>query len=119
MGLNWVRLFLQERSSCKYFAGISPDGLELELKLSLLLGFELGFELGSLEGSRLGPPDRLELGFKLGADRDCQIVYNSNVSANPENTLKMPTTKDGKEYSIETMKTDQKNVVLAAVMTIV
>ena len=48
-----------------------------------------------------------------------KLYYNSNDSANPENTLKIPTTKDGKEYSIESMKTDQKNVVLAAVMTIV
>jgi hypothetical protein len=47
------------------------------------------------------------------------LYYDSNNSANPENTLKIPTTKDGKEYSIETMETEQKNVVLAAIMTIV
>ncbi len=47
------------------------------------------------------------------------MYYDSNDSANSENTLKIPTTKDGKEYSIESMKMDQKNVVLAAVMTVV
>ncbi len=48
-----------------------------------------------------------------------KLYYDSNDSANPENTLKIPTTKDGKEYSIETMEIEQKNVVLAAIMTIV
>ena len=48
-----------------------------------------------------------------------KLYYNSNDSANTDNTLKIPTTKDGKEYSIELMAPEQKNVVLAVIHTIV
>ncbi len=32
-----------------------------------------------------------------------KLYYNSNDSANTDNTLKIPMKKDGKEYSIESM----------------
>jgi hypothetical protein len=48
-----------------------------------------------------------------------KLYYNSNDSANTDNTLKIPMTKDGKEYSIESMAPEQKNVVLAVIHTIV
>jgi hypothetical protein len=48
-----------------------------------------------------------------------KLYYDSNDSTNHENTLKIPTTKDGKQYSIESKKMDWKIVVLAAVMTVV
>jgi hypothetical protein len=47
------------------------------------------------------------------------LYYNNNDSANADNTLKIPKTKDGKEYSIESMAPEQKNVVLAVIHTIV
>ena len=48
-----------------------------------------------------------------------KLYYDSNDSTNHENILKIPTTKDGKQYSIESMEMNQKMVVLAAVMTVV
>jgi hypothetical protein len=47
------------------------------------------------------------------------MYYNSNDSAGTDNTLKIPKTKDGKEYSIESMAPEQKNVVLAVIHTII
>jgi hypothetical protein len=47
------------------------------------------------------------------------LYYNANDLANTDNTLKIPKTKDGKEYSIESMAPEQKNVVLAVIHTTV
>jgi hypothetical protein len=47
------------------------------------------------------------------------MYYNSNDSAGTDNTLKIPKTKDGKEYSIESMAPEQKHVVLAVIHTII
>jgi hypothetical protein len=47
------------------------------------------------------------------------MYYNSNDSTSTDNTLKIPKTKDGKEYSFESMAPEQKNVVLAVIHTIV
>jgi hypothetical protein len=52
-------------------------------------------------------------------NQTAKFYYNSNDSANADNTLKIPKTKDGKEYSIESMAPEQKNVVLAVIHTIV
>jgi hypothetical protein len=51
-------------------------------------------------------------------NQTAKLYYNSNNSANTDNTLKIPKTKDGKEYSIKLMAPEQKDVVLAAVNTI-
>ncbi len=51
--------------------------------------------------------------------KTAKLYYNNNDSAHTDNTLKIPTTKDGKEYSIESMAPGQKNVVLAVIHTIV
>ncbi len=48
-----------------------------------------------------------------------KMYYNSYDSTSTDNTLKIPKTKDGKEYSIESMAPQQKNVVLAVIHTIV
>ena len=47
------------------------------------------------------------------------MYYDNNNSANTDNIMKIPKTKDGKEYSIKSMAQEQKDVVLAAVNTIV
>ncbi len=52
-------------------------------------------------------------------NQTAKLYYNCNNSANTDNTLKIPKTKDGKEYSIKSMATEQKDVVLAPVNTIV
>jgi hypothetical protein len=48
-----------------------------------------------------------------------KMYYNSTDSAGTNNTLKIPNTKDGKEYSIESMAPEQKHVVLAIKHTII
>jgi hypothetical protein len=52
-------------------------------------------------------------------NQTAKLYYNSNNSANTDNTLKIPKTKDGEEYSIKSMVPEQKDVVLAAINTIV
>jgi hypothetical protein len=52
-------------------------------------------------------------------NQTAKLYHNSNDSANADNTLKIPKTKDGKKYSIESMASEQKNVVLAVIHTIV
>jgi hypothetical protein len=47
------------------------------------------------------------------------MYYNSNDSAGTNNTLKIPKTKDGKEYFIESMAPEQKKVGLAVIHTII
>ncbi len=51
-------------------------------------------------------------------NQTAKMYYNSNDSAGTDNTLKITKTKDGKEYSIESMAPEQKNVVLAVIHTI-
>jgi hypothetical protein len=51
--------------------------------------------------------------------KTAKLYYNSNDSANTDNTLKIPMTKDGKDNSIESMAPEQKKVVLAVIHTIV
>jgi hypothetical protein len=46
------------------------------------------------------------------------VYYSSNESTGTHNTLKIPKTKDGKEYSIESMAPEQKTVILAVIHTI-
>ncbi len=48
-----------------------------------------------------------------------KMYYNSNDSAGTDNTLKISKTKDGKDYSIESIAPEQKNVVLAVIHTII
>ncbi len=43
-------------------------------------------------------------------NQTAKMCYNSNDSAGTANTLKIPKTKDGKEYSIESMAPEKKNV---------
>ncbi len=52
-------------------------------------------------------------------NRTAKMNYNSSDSAGTDNTLKIPETKDGKEYSIESMAPGQKNVVFAVIHTII
>jgi hypothetical protein len=52
-------------------------------------------------------------------NQTAKLYYNSNDSTNADNTLKITKTKDGKEYSIDSMAPEQKNVVLAVIHTIV
>jgi hypothetical protein len=52
-------------------------------------------------------------------NQTAKMYYNSNDSASTDNTLKIPKTKDGKEYSIESMASEQKNVVLSVIHTII
>jgi hypothetical protein len=52
-------------------------------------------------------------------NQPAKMYYNSNDSAGTGNTLKIPNTKDGKEYSIESMATEQNHVVLAVIHTII
>jgi len=52
-------------------------------------------------------------------NQTAKMYYNSNDSAGTGNTLKIPNTKDGKEYSIESMATEQNHVVLAVIHTII
>jgi hypothetical protein len=47
------------------------------------------------------------------------MYYNSNDSAGTDNTLNICKTKDGKEYSIESMAPEQKNVAFAVIHTII
>jgi hypothetical protein len=48
-----------------------------------------------------------------------KMYYNSNDSAGTDNALKIPKTKDGNEYSIESMAQEQKQVVVAVIHTII
>jgi hypothetical protein len=41
-------------------------------------------------------------------NQTAKLYYNSNDLANADNTLKIPKTKDGKEYSIEPMVPEQR-----------
>jgi hypothetical protein len=52
-------------------------------------------------------------------NQTANMYYNSNDSDGTDNTLKIPKTKNGKEYSIESMAPEQKNVVLAVIHTII
>jgi hypothetical protein len=52
-------------------------------------------------------------------NQTAKMYYNSNDSAGTDNTLKIPKTKDGKQYSIESIAPEQKNVVLAVIHTII
>jgi hypothetical protein len=47
------------------------------------------------------------------------MYYNSNDSVGTDNNLKIPKTKDGKGYSIESMAPEQKHDVLAVIHTII
>jgi hypothetical protein len=51
-------------------------------------------------------------------NQTAKMYHNSNDSAGTDNILKIPNTKDGKEYSIESMAPEQKKVVLAVIHTI-
>jgi hypothetical protein len=52
-------------------------------------------------------------------NQTAKLYYNSKDSADTDNTLKIPKTIDGKEYSIESMTPEQKKRVLAVIYTIV
>ena len=41
-------------------------------------------------------------------NQTAKLYYNSNDLVNADNTLKIPKTKDGKEYSIESMHQSKK-----------
>ena len=47
------------------------------------------------------------------------MYYNSKDSPDTDNNLKLPKTKDGKDYSIASLAPEQKIVVLAVIDTIV
>jgi hypothetical protein len=47
------------------------------------------------------------------------MYYNNNDSAGTDNTLKIPKTKYGKQYSIESVAPEKKNVVQAVIHTII
>jgi hypothetical protein len=52
-------------------------------------------------------------------NQTAKMCYNFNDLAGIDNTLKMPKTKDGKEYSIESMAPEQTKVVLAVIHIII
>jgi hypothetical protein len=64
--------------------------------------------ISNYKGRRLTTIDRKEY-----LNQTAKMYYNRNDSAGTDNTLKIPKTKDGKEYSIESMAQEQKNVVLS------
>jgi len=52
-------------------------------------------------------------------NQTAKLYYDSMNSPDTESTLKLPKTKDGKDYSIESMAPEQKIVVLAVIDSIV
>ena len=46
------------------------------------------------------------------------MYYNNNKSIGTDKTLKIPMTKNGEEYSINSLASEQKKVVLAVIDTI-
>ncbi len=56
---------------------------------------------------------------KVYLNQTAKMFYNSNHSAGTDNTLKIPKTKGGKEYSMKSMAPEEKNVVLAVILTII
>ena len=52
-------------------------------------------------------------------NQTAKLYYNSKNSADTDSTLKILKTKEGKDYSIESMAPEQNNLVLAVIDTIV
>jgi hypothetical protein len=52
-------------------------------------------------------------------NQSAKMYYNSYDSTNTNNTLKVPKTRNRKEYSIESMAPQQKNGFLAVIHTII
>ncbi len=47
------------------------------------------------------------------------MYYNNNKSIGSDKNLKIPMTKNGEEYSINSLASEQKKVVLAVIDTII
>jgi hypothetical protein len=47
------------------------------------------------------------------------MYYNNNKSIGTDKTLKLPMTKNGEEYSINSLASEQKKVVLAVIDTVI
>ncbi len=67
------------------------------------IGKNKDWSISNYKGTRLTTID-----VKEYLNQTAKMYYNSNDSAGTDNTLNIPKTKDGKEYSIESIAPEQK-----------